>query len=81
MTRIKYKHKPVWHESGLLDRQSGRMFCVAETPVNLLIRLKGTRTILELPWSLAYLRAAYLKAALNNLNKANRKLSVTRGRV
>ncbi len=57
------------------------MYVVAESPASLLIRLKGTRTILDLPWSMAFLRAAQLKVALANLHKANKKRSVTRGRV
>lgn len=85
MTPIRFKSKPVWHETGIIDRMSGRAFAVAETPAALLVRLKGTRTVLELPWSVAYLRAAQLKAALLNLQKINRKRgsnnNVTRGRV
>lgn len=81
MTKIKYRSRPVWHETGLIDRMSGRMYVVAESPASLLIRLKGTRTILDLPWSMAFLRAAQLKVALANLNKVNKKRSVSRGRV
>lgn len=82
MTQVKRRSKPVWHECGALDRISGRSYCVAETPAALLIRLKGTRTTLELPWGMAYLRAAQLKAALVSLQKVNRRrATVTRGRV
>lgn len=83
MTRIRYKSKPVWHETGQLDGITHRPYLVAESPAALLIRLKGTRTVLELPWSMAYLRAATLRATLDALNKINarrkRRHQVTRG--
>jgi hypothetical protein len=70
LTRIRYRSKPVWHETGLIDA-SGRPYCVAETPASLLVRLKGTRQVLALPWSLAYLKAAWLEAARIRLEKIN----------
>ena len=53
MTKIRYRINPVWHETNLVDSQSGRPFCVAERPSHLLIRLKGTRTVVSLPWNIA----------------------------
>jgi hypothetical protein len=82
MTRIKRRTKPIWHETGLLDSLSGRPFLVAEAPTELLIRLKGTRQVLSLPWNIAWLRAATLAATMNRLNKINakrRRASVRRG--
>lgn len=83
MTRIKYKIKPVWHESGTVDSHSGRAMLIAESPANLLIRLKGTRQVLALPWTLCFLRAASLKAAMLRLDKMNKRkqAKVARGRV
>lgn len=71
VTRVKYRSRPVWHETALFDHSSGRAYCVAETPVNLLVRLKGTRQVLKLPWSLAYLKAAWIEAASIRLEKIN----------
>lgn len=73
MTRIRFRSRPVWHETGLVDSQTGRPFLVAESPSALLLRLKGTRQVLSLPWNIAYLRAATLQAQMNQLNKINRK--------
>jgi hypothetical protein len=83
LTKIKYKISPVWHETGAIDGMTGRPYVVAETPINLLMRLKGTRQVLSLPWSVAYLRAAQLKTMMNNLQKGNAKRarSVSRGRL
>jgi len=63
----------VWHETGLVDSHSGRPYLVAESPASLLIRLKGTRQVLSLPWNIAYLRAATLAAAMIRLNKINKR--------
>lgn len=73
------KDKPTWHETGLTDHSTGRKICVAETPVNLLVRLKGTRTALQLPWSLAYLKAADLTAMELMKQRKQRRASVRRG--
>jgi hypothetical protein len=84
MTRVRFRSKPCWHESEVIDWQTGRTFCVAESPAALLIRLKGKRQTLSLPWSIAYLRAATLKASADALAKSNGKhkpVQVTRGRV
>jgi hypothetical protein len=79
MTQIRYRHRPVWHETGLIDSHSGRKLCVAESPAALLIRLKGTRQQLELPWNIAWFRAATLKAAVLRLGKINKRRQVKRG--
>lgn len=51
--------------------ERGRPILAAETPINLHLRLKGTRLVLKLPWSLCYLKAAQLEAAQIRLNKIN----------
>lgn len=51
----------------------GRPILVAETPVALLCRRKGTRLTLSIPWSMAYLRGATLAAQSLALAKANKK--------
>lgn len=84
MTRVRFRSKPCWHESEVIDRQTGRTFCVAESPAALLIRLKGKRQTLSLPWAVAYLRAATIKASADALAKGNKRkgpVQVTRGRV
>lgn len=73
MTEIKYKSKPVWHETGLRDSGTGRAYCVAESPTALLIRLKGTRQVLTLPWTVAYIKAAWGEAARQRLIKINER--------
>jgi len=76
MTKVRYKSNPTWHETHTVT--DGRAICVAETPSNLLLRLKGTRQILELPWSMAYLRAATMRAQLNRLQKFNERRARSR---
>ena len=77
MTRIKYRDKPVWHETGL--HYDGRAIAVAESPAKLLLRLKGTRQVLEIPWTVAFIRAAMMKAAsIADEKKRNRKNRGTR---
>lgn len=74
MTKIKYRDKPVWHETGETFENSSVL--VAEEPDALLLRLKGTRQTLRLPWRQAYIKAAFLAA---DLNVARRKTQVRRG--
>lgn len=72
MTKIKYKIKPTWRETGM--DYDGRPMLIAQTPSNILLRLKGTRQVLELPYSIAYLRAAQITCNLLQLERArNRK--------
>lgn len=76
MTRCKLKIRPVWHEtSTIIDN---RALCVAERPSCVLLRLKGTRTTLMLPWSAVFLRAATMRAQEQVKAKLNRRGS--RGR-
>lgn len=56
MTKMKPRIKPIWHESHMAER--GREICAAESPHNCLLRLKGTRQVLAIPWSAIYLWAA-----------------------
>ena len=56
----------------MIDRHTGRVYCIAETPSAMLVRLKGTRQVLALPWPDAYLKAAMLKAAETKANKVKR---------
>lgn len=74
MTPIKAKDNPVYHESrAAID---GRAICVAETPGALLLRLKGTRQVLSIPWSVAYVKAAQIEA---DANRTRRIHTVKRG--
>lgn len=84
MTKTKYRTKPVYHETQTL--YDGRAICIAESSSELLVRLKGTRQVLSLPYSMVYLRAATLKATMDSLNKINAKrrrksAGVVRGRI
>jgi hypothetical protein len=81
MTAMKYRSKPVWHQSGTADSQSGRPILAAESPSYLLVRLKGTRQVLRLPWSLVYLRAAVAEVATQRLMKINKRRAIKRGHV
>lgn len=78
MTKIKQRFVPVWHETSYAER--GRPILVAETPINLLLRLKGTREVLELAWGQAYLKAAQNKAALVRIQKINAKRAKQKGK-
>lgn len=71
MTRIKFKLNPVWHESGV--EYQGRPLLVAETPHNILIRRKGTRQVLSLPITLAYLRAAQIEDQTSRISRGKRR--------
>jgi hypothetical protein len=71
MTACKFKLKPTWHQTGA-DCQ-GRAICVAESPHNLLLRLKGTRQILRLPWGVALVKAAMLEASAARLRRINER--------
>jgi hypothetical protein len=60
MTTIKPRLKAVYHESPAVE--DGRAVCVAETPAGMLLRLKGTRQSVLMPWGLAYQTAARIEA-------------------
>jgi hypothetical protein len=62
MTKVRRRGEEVWHETeACID---GRAIVVAETSHNLLLRCKGRRQTLSLPWTLAFLRAAEAEAAM-----------------
>jgi hypothetical protein len=67
MTTIRWKASPVWHETAMHER--GRPILVAESPGQLLVRLKGTRQVLGIPWTLVYLRAAQMQAQQVRMEK------------
>ena len=71
MTQVKYRAKPVWHQTRTL--YGGRQLLVAETPSNLLLRAKGTRQVLSLTWQVAWLRAAQLRASSARIEKINQR--------
>jgi hypothetical protein len=76
MTRIKIRHKPIWHQSAACER--GREILAAESPHNCLLRLKGTRGVLTIPWTAIYLWAArheaeQVRKRKIEARKANRK--------
>jgi hypothetical protein len=73
MTRIKRDDKPRWRETAITER--GRALCVANTPTELLIRAKGTRTVIPIPWALVWLRACELQA----LHLSTRRPRIRRG--
>lgn len=77
MTRIKFKIKPVWHETAAT--MNGRAICVAQTPGNALVRLKGTRQVLDVAWGRVYLRAAQDRAQLMRLQKMNERRAKRKG--
>jgi len=71
MTTIKRRIRPVWHQTETV--YDGRPLLVAETPHAILLRRKGTRLTLSVPWSIAYLRGATLAVQLQSLERSNRK--------
>jgi hypothetical protein len=85
MTKIKYREKPVWHETSWIDGATGRVMLVAETHHSLLVRLKGTRQVLSLPWGVVFIRAAWAEASrvarekkkLRDERRKNRSASAT----
>lgn len=77
MTKCKLKIRPVWHETATVV--DGRALCVAERPSCILLRLKGTRTTLMLPWSTVFLRAAAMRAQEQVKAKLRRPGRVSRG--
>lgn len=85
MTCIRRRIRPVWHQTEIV--YDGRPLLVAETPHAVLLRRKGTRLTLSVPWAIAYLKGASIKAQLNALEKQNRKRrqraesGVSRGRI
>lgn len=56
MYKMKYRERAIWHQSQANER--GREILAAESPHNCLLRLKGTRAVLQVPWTAIYLWAA-----------------------
>ena len=77
MTKCKFKLQPVWHETEVV--MDGRTVLVSERPACLLLRLKGTRQTLMLPWNVAYVRAAFLYSENARATKKKRRRAVQRG--
>lgn len=67
MFKMKPRDKPLWHESHAAEK--GREICAAEAPHNCLLRLKGTRQVLSIPWSAIYLWAARHEAEAERKRK------------
>jgi len=82
MTKTRYRQKPVWHETAAAYGAAGksRAICVAESATALLVKLKGTRTVLSLPYTTAYERAAALAADLS-VCVVPRRRNVKRGQL
>ncbi len=68
MGQIKFTESPQWHETGVVG-DHGRQILVALQPKCLLLRLKGLRATLELPFGVAYVRAAFLESDAQRAKK------------
>lgn len=80
MTKIKPRVNQVWHQTN--EYQGGREICVAESPSFCRLRLKGTRTMVELPWSFIFLKAAQAladKRIKERKGERQRRQAVRRG--
>lgn len=76
MTRIRIRTKAVWHETNAV--QDGRAIVVSESPSFCRLRLKGCRTVVQLPWTHVYLKAA--QAVSERLRpRTSRRQQVRRG--
>lgn len=65
MTQLRFTDSPRWRETQAAVAYTAgrrRAVLVALQPAALLLRLKGTRQVLTLPFGNAYLRAAILAA-------------------
>lgn len=71
MTAIKFKQKPRWRETAVVDSMTRRLIVVACEPQSILLRLKGTRQVLRVPFGVAFLRGAMLEAARIRMEKIN----------
>lgn len=60
MTKTQFRAHPIWHETSA--EYDGRTLLVSESASCLMLRLKGTREIVELPYVTAFLKATMLKA-------------------
>jgi hypothetical protein len=64
VTYLRFADRPRWRQTDVGVRERGRLryILVALRPAALLIRLKGTRTVIELTYGTAYVRACLLQA-------------------
>jgi hypothetical protein len=80
MTPVR-KH-PVWHQTPAMDTDNRpRPICVAETAAGLMLKLKGRRRVLCLPWARAWLAAARLAADAELATRQATRGSARRRRV
>ena len=73
MTKVKFREKPLWKESSYYYANRDRVLLVALEPQALVLRLKGTRTTLRMPYSAAYATAAMLEAQRLRAEKKSKK--------
>ena len=79
MIKLRPDHAGKWRETQALTRDRRiRAVCVALTPTALLLRQKGTRTVVSLPYGAAYQYAARLEAD-RRIEQRRRRRSVARG--
>lgn len=79
MTLLRFTPRPRWREtqaSVAFTAGRRRAVLVALQPAAMLLRLKGTRQVLSLPFGNAFLRAAFLAAD----EKRNAKRETRRGK-
>lgn len=80
MTKLRYSTKPRWRESEVVYRDARRrLICIALEPSSILLRLKGTRTIVRLPISTAFQQAAWLEGQKRIADRKQRRAAVKRG--
>lgn len=78
MTKLKHRAKPLWRETMLLGER-GQPYVVALQPEGLLIRRKGSRKPLLLPYGIAFVKAAMIQANKDRAEKKQRRSKVKRG--
>lgn len=77
MTRLTYQPSPRWRETEVIVRDRRiRPLVVALQPAAVVIRLKGNRSTVSLPWSLAYQFACRLEA---DRRRAEKKAAKKKG--
>lgn len=81
MTVVK-KRQPYRRTMAAEDRVGGgdpRFLCYAAGPLDVSIRLKGTRKTVTIPWDVIWRLALQREAMERNLAKGRRRLAVKRG--
>ena len=74
MYKLKYRTKPTWRESQIPYRDKKmRLICVALQPTSVLLRLKKTRQIMEVPIGRLFQYAADLNAKQKLQEKKDRR--------